>query len=101
MERRLQMAQRQHRKVDFKPGKIWFAEEQAAIDGDDRMASVRGYGCEGEGGGSSLYLGWGPRYSHRTSKEGVQKIVMVEMSSIKKMCVVRSVWRVWLTSLPP
>jgi hypothetical protein len=68
---------RRHKKVDFVPGKIRFAEEQTAMDGDDRMASVCGYGCGGEGGGSGEFVLWlGAEI--QLSKEGVRKIVMVE-----------------------
>jgi hypothetical protein len=47
---------RRHKKVDFVPGKIQFVEEQTVMDGDDRIASVRGYWCGGEGGGSGEFV---------------------------------------------
>jgi hypothetical protein len=76
------MDRRQHQKVDFVPGKIRFAEEQTAMDGDDRMASVCGYGCGGEGGGGGGFVSWlGAEI--QPPKEVVQKIVMVEMVEIR------------------
>jgi hypothetical protein len=52
------------------------------MDGDDRMASVCGYGCGGEGGGGGGFVSWlGAEI--QPSKEVVQKIVMVEMVEIR------------------
>jgi hypothetical protein len=46
------------------------------MDGDDRMASVRGYGCGGEGGATRRFVSWlGGEI--QPSKEVVRKIVMV------------------------
>jgi hypothetical protein len=57
--------------------RIRFAEEQTAMDGDDQMASVGGYRCWGEGGGSGRFVSWlGGKI--QPLKEGVRKIIMVE-----------------------
>jgi hypothetical protein len=37
-------------------GRNWFAEEQTAMDMDDRRASVDGYGCGGEGGATGRFV---------------------------------------------
>jgi hypothetical protein len=47
------------------------------MDGDDWMATVRGYGCGGEGGGSGEFVS---RLGSEIQppKEGTRKIVMVK-----------------------
>jgi hypothetical protein len=59
------------------PGKIPFAEEQTAMDVSDRMVSVSGYRCGGEGRGSIRFVSW-LWAEIQPPKEGVRKMVMVE-----------------------
>jgi hypothetical protein len=59
--------------------RIRFAEEQSVMDGDDWMATVRGYGCGGEGGGSGEFVSrLGSEIQQPPKGEGMSKIVMVE-----------------------
>jgi hypothetical protein len=39
-------------------GRNWFAEEQTAMEMDDRRTSVDGYGCGGEGGATGRFVSW-------------------------------------------
>ena len=47
------------------------------MDGDDRMASVPGYGCGGEGGGGGRFVSW-LRAEIQPPKEMAAMIDMVE-----------------------
>ena len=57
-------------------GRNWFAEEQTAMEMDDRRAFVDGYGCGGEGGRGGRFVSW-LRAEIQPLKEGMWMVVMV------------------------